>query len=89
VRPIRLVAHQGFELLNGLPFLATNKGVYALLGEHTIEEAKRLQILIVMYYGYPESIKIRYYYQYLPAQLIAEGVDPRIPWLYNFKIDFK
>ena len=25
----------------------------------------------------------------LPQRLAAEGIDPRIPWLYNFKLDFR
>lgn len=45
--------------------------------------------IVVTYYGFPENLNIRNYYENLPAQLIKEGVDPRIPWLYNFKIDFK
>ncbi|HJX40534.1 MAG TPA: cysteine rich repeat-containing protein [Anaerolineales bacterium] len=28
------------------------------------------------------------HYQGLPAKLEAEAVDPRVPWLYNFKLDF-
>jgi hypothetical protein len=28
-------------------------------------------------------------YENLPRILQAEGVDPRIPWLYNFKLDFR
>ena len=45
--------------------------------------------IVVTYYGFPENLNIRNYYENLPVQLITEGVDPRIPWLYNFKIDFK
>jgi hypothetical protein len=25
----------------------------------------------------------------LPEKLEAEGVNPKVPWLYNFKVDFR
>jgi len=25
----------------------------------------------------------------LPEKLAAERVDPRVPWLFNFKLDFR
>jgi hypothetical protein len=28
------------------------------------------------------------HYQDLPLKLQSEGVDPGIPWLYSFKLDF-
>jgi hypothetical protein len=28
-------------------------------------------------------------YKNLPQQLEKEGVDPRVPWLFGFKIDFR
>ncbi|VAX17917.1 hypothetical protein MNBD_IGNAVI01-1447 [hydrothermal vent metagenome] len=45
--------------------------------------------IVVTFYGFPESMNIRNYYKNLSAKLISEGVDPRIPWLYNFKLDFR
>ena len=27
--------------------------------------------------------------EYLPQKLAREGVSPEVPWLYNFKIDFR
>ncbi len=44
IRQTRSLNHQGFELANGLPFIATDKEVHILLAEHTIEEGKQLQI---------------------------------------------
>jgi hypothetical protein len=29
------------------------------------------------------------HYENLPHILEHENVDPRIPWLYNFKLDFR
>ncbi|MDP2301648.1 MAG: transposase [Ignavibacteria bacterium] len=45
--------------------------------------------IIVTYYDFPEDLNIKDYYENLPQKLISEGIDPRIPWLYNFKLDFK
>jgi hypothetical protein len=36
----------GFELANGLPFVAGDTTIHYLLNEHTVEDAKRLQILL-------------------------------------------
>ena len=45
--------------------------------------------IIVTFYGFPEALSIKTYYEDLPDKLISEGIDPRVPWLYNFKLDFK
>jgi len=45
--------------------------------------------LIVTYYNAAEAQKWRRHFENLPAQLRQEGIDPRIPWLYNFKLDFR
>ena len=44
--------------------------------------------VLVTYYNAPTDNDLRQMYQDLPARLRAEGVDPRIPWLYGFKLDF-
>ncbi len=45
--------------------------------------------IVVTYYNAPEADKLRQHYEGLPEKLQSEGVDPRIPWLYNFKLDFR
>jgi hypothetical protein len=45
--------------------------------------------IIVTMYNVPEHLKLRKYYEHLPEKLENDGIDPRIPWLYNFKIDFR
>lgn len=45
--------------------------------------------IIVTYYHAPDAANLRRQYEDLPAKLESEGVDPRIPWLYNFKLDFR
>jgi hypothetical protein len=45
--------------------------------------------IVVTYYNAPDSDKLREHYENLPAKLRAEGIDPRIPWLYGFELDFR
>jgi hypothetical protein len=45
--------------------------------------------IIVTYYNAPNVESLKCHYENLPQKLENEGVDPRIPWLYNFKLDFR
>lgn len=45
--------------------------------------------IVVTFYDFPENLNIKAYYEKLPNKLISEGIDPRVPWLYNFKLDFR
>lgn len=45
--------------------------------------------IIVTYYSAPNAEPLKYHYENLPEKLQKEGVDPRVPWLYNFKLDFR
>ncbi len=45
--------------------------------------------IIVTYYNAPDSADWKRHFENLPKQLDQEKVDPRIPWLYNFKLDFR
>ncbi|OGL49056.1 MAG: hypothetical protein A2161_17025 [Candidatus Schekmanbacteria bacterium RBG_13_48_7] len=44
--------------------------------------------ILITYYNAPNSELLRKQYTNLPEILQKEGVDPRIPWLYNYKLDF-
>ena len=60
---------KGFELANGLPFVATDKAIHELLNAHTVAEAQALQIALG---------KIRRASGHYNAQVLA--IDPhRIP----------
>ncbi len=48
VRESRSLSHQGFELANGLPYLATEQEIHHLLNTHSIEDSKNLQIKLAM-----------------------------------------
>ena len=43
----------------------------------------------VTYYHGPDCAKWRAGYEGLPALLESEGITPTIPWLYDFKLDFR
>jgi hypothetical protein len=45
--------------------------------------------ILVTYYNAPESDKLRAHYENLPAKLKAEKIDPRVPWIYGFELDFR
>jgi hypothetical protein len=45
--------------------------------------------IVVTYYNAPDVERLRPHYEGLPEKLRAEGVSPHIPWLYDFKLDFR
>jgi hypothetical protein len=45
--------------------------------------------IVVTYYNAPNTDLLRLHYEDLPAKLTQEQIDPRIPWLYDFKLDFR
>ena len=56
-----------------------------------LEGDVRLQdnTVVVTYYNAPDPDGMRAHYENLPAKLRAEQVDPRVPWLYGFELDFR
>jgi hypothetical protein len=44
-------------------------------------------IIMVTYYNAPEEL--RTYYEHLPEKLIEKGIEPAVPWLYNYRLDFR
>jgi hypothetical protein len=47
------------------------------------------QTIVVTLYNPPKAALLQHHYERLPEKLAREGVNPAIPWLYNFKIDFR
>jgi Transposase DDE domain len=45
--------------------------------------------ILVTYYNAPTADALHHHYEDLPARLRAEGINPQIPWLYGFKLDFR
>jgi hypothetical protein len=45
--------------------------------------------VLVTYYNAPQASQWKEHFENLPQRLRNEGVDPRVPWLDNFKLDFR
>lgn len=45
--------------------------------------------IVVTYYNAPGAEGLRRLYEGLPSKLAAEGINPAIPWLYNYQLDFR
>jgi hypothetical protein len=45
--------------------------------------------IVVTYYNAPQAEQLRPHYEKLPEKLAKEGIQPYLPWLYNFKLDFR
>jgi hypothetical protein len=45
--------------------------------------------IIVTYYRDHEKLKLKQHFENLPHILESEGVSPKIPWLFDFKLDFQ
>ena len=45
--------------------------------------------IVVTYYNAPNVDRLRNHYEGLPRRLQSEHVDPQVPWLYGFKLDFR
>ncbi|MEA1926657.1 MAG: hypothetical protein U9N73_00505 [Candidatus Auribacterota bacterium] len=68
-RQTRTLSHQGFEVANGLPFVASDVSVHNLLNAHTVAEAQSLQLMLG---------KIRHALGHYPGKVLT--IDPhRIP----------
>jgi hypothetical protein len=47
------------------------------------------ETIVVTYYNAPNSDVLRAHYEELPEKLEKENVKPEVPWLYNYKLDFR
>ncbi len=45
--------------------------------------------VVVTYYNAQGAEQWKHHFENLPKQLEQQKVNPRIPWLYNFKLDFR
>jgi hypothetical protein len=45
--------------------------------------------IVVTLYNAPNAELLRAHYENLPEKLKKEGVDPVVPWLYGFQLDFR
>lgn len=42
----------------------------------------------ITYYNVPKNLGIQHFFKNSPDNLAAQGINPRIPWLFDFKLDF-
>jgi hypothetical protein len=61
----------------------------ALLGGLEGDVRVREDTIIVTYYNAPNVERLREHYEGLPHRLQNEQIDPRVPWLYGLKLDFR
>ena len=40
--------------------------------------------IIITCYNAPKELNLHNHYQSLPTKLISEGINPKVPWLYNY-----
>jgi hypothetical protein len=45
--------------------------------------------IVVTYYNAPNADLMKTQYEHMPKKLSSEGINPKIPWLYDFKLDFR
>lgn len=45
--------------------------------------------ILVTYYNAPGAEQLRDRYEHLPSKLAAENIQPHVPWLYRYKLDFR
>lgn len=45
--------------------------------------------ILVTFYNAPNTHRLRQHYEHLPQKLRRDNVDPHLPWLYGFKLDFR
>lgn len=49
----------------------------------------RNDTILVTYYNAPNAELLRAHYENLPQKLRQQGINPQIPWLYNYQLDFR
>jgi len=45
--------------------------------------------IIVTFYNFPKELGLEKYYKNLSVKLESEGINPKIPWLFDYKIEFR
>jgi hypothetical protein len=61
----------------------------AVLGNIDADIRVKKDTIIVTCYNAQKELELEKHYKNLPEKLLSEGIDPRIPWLYDYKLDFR
>jgi hypothetical protein len=59
--------------------------LYGLEGDVRVSD----QTIVVTYSNAPQAEQLRAHYEDLPQKLRSENVNPSLPWLYGYKLDFR
>jgi len=88
---IAQAALQQFRRRLGEPYATWDAGhmAKALLGGLEGDLRVSDDTIVVTYYNAPDADRLRQHYEDLPDRLQSEHIDPHIPWLYGFKLDFR
>jgi hypothetical protein len=70
------------------PLTARGVNITETGGQHHRNIQVKDDTIIVTFYGPSQYIKKEEYMD-LPNKLISQGINPKIPWLYDFKLDFR
>ena len=84
------VIHQLRQRL-GLPYAQWDSAHLArdLFGGLEGDVRVKKDTILVTYYNASKAEQWKKHFENLPERLQKEGVNPQIPWLYNFKLDFR
>ena len=84
------VIHQLRQRL-GLPYAQWDSAHLArdLFGGLEGDVRVKKDTILVTYYNASKAEQWKQHFENLPERLQKEGVNPQIPWLYNFKLDFR
>ena len=44
--------------------------------------------IVITFYGVPEKLGLHQHFTHLPQRLARSGINPKVPWLFDFKVDF-
>lgn len=45
--------------------------------------------IIITFYNVPEELGLKKHFENLPQKLQEQGICPKVPWLYDFMVDFR
>lgn len=89
---LALIAQASIHMLRqrlGKPIASWNAKHLARDFFHGLEGDVRVRqdTIVVTYYNAPNAQLLQKHYTHLPAKLAQEGVDPKVPWLYDPKLE--
>ena len=81
----RMRQRLGQPFSDGMPLAYPQELFGALEGDVRVKD----DTIQVTYYNAPHRDRLRQQLESLPDKLQQEGIEPTLPWLYDFKLDFR